>query len=154
MLKSELNTSAVVVKAINSIKTRSKNLERDINTCIIDCMWHAFHHGDVTLMTRLVNALSTGTRVNAVITFVQVFTPLKWNKKKEAFKLGNGEWNIESAMLTTFQEFMPEKQATTLDVLVALQKILKRVDKAKANKAEVKNENLVETIKTALELVA
>ena len=100
------------------------------------------------------NALSTGTRVNAVITFVQVFTPLKWNKKKEAFKLGNGEWNIESAMLTTFQEFMPEKQATTLDVLVALQKILKRVDKAKANKAEVKNENLVETIKTALELVA
>jgi len=154
MLKSELNSSAVVVKAINSIKTRSTNVVRDINTCIIDCMWHAFHHGDVTLMTRLVNALSTGTRVNAVITFAQAFTPLKWNKKKEAFKLGNGEWNIESAMLTTFQEFMPEKQATTLDVLVALQKILKRANKASEAGTEIKNESLVKEIKNVIELVA
>ena len=154
MLKSELKTSAAVVKAINSIRKRSNTLVRDINECVIDCMLHGFHHGDVTLMTRLVNSISTGVRKQAIITFVKAFTPLKWNEKTETFKLGKGDWNIESAMKTTFQDFTVEKQATALDVLAALQSLLKRVEKAKENKTEIKNENLVGQIKTVLELVA
>ena len=73
---------------IGSIAKTTTNVQDKIQLTLVGCIVHALGkgNGDHTQFTRLVNAMSSGMRRSDCIMWIQLFTPLNWDKEKNAFK--------------------------------------------------------------------
>lgn len=115
-------TKSAILKRINSIRTRGARIDRDIHETGVDCMIHARDHGDVTLLTRLSEAMPKSSRRKAMVAWVIAHAPLKYNTNEEKFTLNkkrakeDGAWQIEEAAATPFWEFTQEKAPVQYDL--------------------------------------
>lgn len=111
--------------AIKSIATRGKKLDADIHLCAVSCLYHAQEHGDVTLLTRLVDAMPKSGRRKALIHWACEHGKLAYKEKEQAFNLDKGKsksWKLAAAEATPFWEFTVEKAPSdvTLEGLVKM----------------------------------
>lgn len=126
-----IEKAADLTKAIDSIATRGKKLDRDIHVAATSCLAHADKHGDVTLMQRLLTALPASSRRNAVIAWAVAFgkfLPSADGKSVEFNKTGTTD--LSAAMLTAPWGFKPEAPFTTFDLGKELAKLVKAAEKA------------------------
>lgn len=95
---------AGTLKAIGSIKKRSANLREDIHSAAIGAISHAKEHGDLTLATKLANAVSKANAALVRRYFVE-FMPVRW-VKAEGFKKikGKGVFNLDGALEVKWDE--------------------------------------------------
>jgi hypothetical protein len=142
-------------KKIKSIKTRGKNIDKDIHETGVAIMQHAMAHGDYSAANRLVDALPKSGRTKAFIKWFSDHTPYNWNEQEKTFKLPKNKDNrraflIEEAEAVPFWEYTVEKEPEALDINKIIASLFKRVEKAKNDGREVKNVETLVKIAAAL----
>ena len=103
---------------IGSIKRSSHNVQDKIQVTVIACIEHAIEHGDYTQFCRLVDAMGNGVRKSDFIYYVQSFTPLNWNNKKQCFnkpRKGGRSYMLVEANQVTWYKFTKDKKVKPVD---------------------------------------
>lgn len=90
-------------KFVDSVLRRAKTITRDIHIVGVSTLIHAAEHGDITLMTKLVDGLPGGFRKSALLKWFIAHGPVVWNpgdKKAEdkALRKGRLEFSAEAAL--------------------------------------------------------
>lgn len=115
-------TKATLVAAIEDIRVTGKKLDSMIWVAAVSVIAHIEKHGDITLAQTLVDAMPKGSRVNALLAYLEEFGKLSWDaaEKKLAYAKTKTS-NVEGAMAISWVEFKPEPpyQAMTLESAVA-----------------------------------
>ena len=142
-------------KKIKSIKTRGKNIDKDIHETGVAIMRHAMAHGDYTRANRLVDVLPKSGRTKAFIKWFSDHTPYKWNEQEKTFKLPKNKDNrrvflIDEAEKVPFWEYTVEKEPGEIDVDKMLAALFKRVEKAEGEGREVKGKDTLAKVAAAI----
>ena len=115
-------TKATLVAAITEISVTGKKLDEMIWVAAVSVLAHVEKHGDVTIAQTLVDAMPKGSRVNALLAYLEEFGKVAWDsaEKKLTFVKTN-KTNIDGAMAVSWTEFKPEPpyQSMTLEGAVA-----------------------------------
>lgn len=145
-MKIEILTVSAIGEVLDKIATTAKALQSQIHQCAVSALSHTFEHGDFRSVTRLLNALPNGQRVQALAVWFAHFSnnALTIKKASGAFsvvldsaKLGDEMARLEmleAAMEQDFGTFTKESKPTAL----TLEKLIAWVEKkAQANDDEV-----------------
>jgi hypothetical protein len=139
--------AAAIDKAITSISTRGKKLDRDIWQAAVSAMAHHAQHGDVTLVNRLVEAMPKGSRVNALREFIMAHGKVGWHEEKKVFVHDKeGTFDLEGALSVSWVEFKPEPAYVPFDAEAALRALMKKVENADPTKGDKVPAGLVERL--------
>ncbi len=76
-----------IQKRISSIRNRGAKMDRDIHETAVLCLTHARDHGDITLLSKLVEAMPKSSRRKALIAWAVAHAPATFAEKQEQFKL-------------------------------------------------------------------
>lgn len=144
--------AAQINKAIASIASRGKKLDADIQQTGLSILNHVHEHGDSTLADRLVNALPKGSRKLALTEWLLAFGKLRVLSKSnpdDAARIKAGaifaydktkSTDLDSASAKPWYEFKPEASPlTAFDAQAAVQSVLTKLSKAKANGLSIEN---------------
>lgn len=122
--------AADVVRAIDQIGRRGKLLDTLVHKTAVSCLYHMQQHGDVRLMSRLVQSMPRSARRKGLIRWIEDYAPLaqqiKATKTDVDIQLRRGradaEFRLSDAALTPYWEHTPERapQPMTVDKLVAM----------------------------------
>lgn len=130
-----------VRNAIKVVIASAGQLQTTIHELSLECMEHAMEHGDVTLADLIVKELPKGQRVEALKTWFETFSPIRWNGSGEVGQLKREAraftpYDIEQASAKPYYELTKEKvqRELTLEQLVNIVNgLAKRIDKAEEN---------------------
>lgn len=129
---------AIISKAITSLQTRGKKYESDLHQTAVSCLNHAGKHGDITLANRLIEAIPTLTRKNALKDWFLAFGKFKWDAETKKLAYDKTKATLlEEAIDMPFWSFKSEPEYKPFDFNAAIQAVL-----AKAKKAKEKGETL------------
>lgn len=129
--------------AIKSIASRGKTLERDIHVAAVSTLNHAELHGDVTLAQRLVEAVPSLARKNALRDWFLAFGKFSYDEKNKTLAYNKaGVTLLDEAIATPFWDFKPEAPYVPFDMNAAIQKLIQRAEKAVSNGDNVPSETL------------
>ena len=147
-----IESTADIKKAIESIERKGKSLDWDIQRAAVSCLAHINKHGDTTLLDSLVNAMPKGSRKSALVEWAvalgEVRTLNRDNPDDQTaiaqgriFKLDRTRtFVLENAMASMWYDFKPEKDLLTVfDAQAMVQSMLKRLNNAIRDGADVKN---------------
>lgn len=140
---------------IRSIRTRGKNIDRDIHATGVAIMRHAEKHGDFTRANKLVAVLPKSGRTKAFVKWFSDHTPYNWNDTDKVFTLPKNkdkrrQFMIAEANAVPFWEYTVEKEPGEIDVDKLIASLFKRVETAKEQGREVKGEETLAKIAEAL----
>ena len=122
-----ITSKAAIVTAIESIRTRGKKLDNDIWIAAVSVTAHADAHGDVTLANTLVDAMPKGSRVNALLAYLECFGKFSYDdEKKELCFDKSKKTDLEGAQVASWVEFKPEPPYKGLDLNVAILALIKK----------------------------
>ena len=122
-----ITSKAAIVTAIESIRTRGKKLDNDIWIAAVSVTAHADAHGDVTLANTLVDAMPKGSRVNALLAYLECFGKFSYDdEKKELCFDKSKKTDLEGAQVASWVEFKPEPAYKGLDLNVAILDLIKK----------------------------
>lgn len=139
--------TTAINKAIDSIETRGKRLDRDIWVAAVSAMAHHAKHGDVTLVNRLVSAMPKGSRVNALREYIMAFGKVAWSEENKTFVHDKeGTFDLEGALGVSWVEFKPEPEYVPFDAGAALRQLMKKVEKADPAKGDKVPAGMVERL--------
>ena len=126
-----LDGAKAIDKAIASISTRGKSLQRDIHIAAVSCLNHADKHGDITLAQKLIDAIPTLARKNALRDWFIAFGKFGYDEKSKLMTYNKkGATLLQEAMDMPFWDFQPEKAYVPFDIKAQLENILKRANSA------------------------
>ena len=138
-----LDGATAINTAIASIQTRGKSLEKDIHIAAVSCLNHADLHGDITLATKLVQAVPNSTRKNALRDWFLAHGKFSYDMKAKGFSYDKTkETQLEVAITTPFWEFKPEPEYIPFDMKAALLQLVAKAEKAVAKGEDVPTESL------------
>lgn len=129
-----LTGASAINTAIASISKRGKSLEKDIHVAAVSCLIHADKHGDITLAEKLVQAVPSLARKNALRDWFIAHGKFDYDAKAKQFKFDKASTTlVEEATVTPFWDFKPEKEYIPFDLDKAIDTIIKRASKAIEN---------------------
>ena len=129
-----LTGASAINTAIASISKRGKSLEKDIHVAAVSCLIHADKHGDITLAEKLVQAVPSLARKNALRDWFIAHGKFDYDAKAKQFKFDKASTTlVEEATVTPFWQFKPEVEYKPFDLDAAIQNTLKRALKAVEN---------------------
>lgn len=145
-MKIEILSVSAIGEVLDKIATTAKALQSQIHQCAVSALSHTFEHGDFRSVTKLLNALPNGQRVQALAVWFAHFSnnALAINKTSGAFsvvldssKLGDEMQRLEmleQAMEQDYGSFTKESKPTAM----TLEKMIKWLEsKAVANEDDV-----------------
>ncbi len=127
----ELNVmnKAETLKKINSLKGRSARLVDDVQECAVSAMTHAAEHGDLSLATKLVNAVSA-SHATQLRKYLTAFGPITWNKGKGfSKKKRGGQFRVADMLLIGWDTFERETAAKVYDAEKAKGALIRSLDR-------------------------
>jgi hypothetical protein len=101
----EILNRAETLKKINSLRASSARIVENVQAAAIGALSHAAEHGDLSLCTKLVNAVSAshGTQLRKYLT---AFAPITWNKGKGFTKVKRGgAFRVSDAIEVNWDKF-------------------------------------------------
>lgn len=133
-----LNGAEAIGAAIKSISTRGKTLERDIHVAAVSCLAHADKHGDITLAQKLVDAIPTLARKNALRDWFLAHGKFSYDMQNKALTFDKkAKTQLEASIATPFWEFKPEAEYKPFNMEAAIVSLVKRAEKAIENGDDV-----------------
>lgn len=72
-------------KALKSIATRGKTLDKDIHVMAVSAAMHVVKEGDCTYVNRTVSNMPKGSRSIAVMAWFETFAPVAWDDENSVF---------------------------------------------------------------------
>jgi len=152
---------------ITSIQARGKRLSRDIHVVAVSCLNHIDKHGDITLLSRLLDVLPNGWRKNAVKAWAVDHGKVSWvladpeKKTPAGFKFnGNKQTMLKEAMEKSPEEYKPEPDYRPMDLTAAFYAIIEKAksrlneDGTQKNPADKIPADLLKRIEERLPVVA
>lgn len=143
-IKIEILTVSAIGEVLDKIATTAKALQSQIHQCAVSALSHTFESGDYRSVTRLLNALPSGQRVQALSVWFDAMSDhvLEIKKANGAFsvalaagwkdKIGDrAEKLLDVAMATDYGSFTKESKPTAM----TLEKMIKWLE-AKATAAD------------------
>ena len=126
-----LSGADAIGKAIDSIKSRGKKLDRDIQIAALSAMQHHVEHGVVTLINRLIDAMPSGARVNALREYIETFGGVRYDADtKKMVHMRGKAFQLDDAMKIMWCDFKPEQAYKPIDDPLALiASLIKRFEK-------------------------
>ena len=122
-----ITSKAAIVTAIESIRTRGKKLDNDIWIAAVSVTAHADAHGDVTLANTLVDAMPKGSRVNALLAYLECFGKFTYDDEKKELCFDKSKTtDLEGAQVASWVEFKPEPAYKGLDLNVTILDLIKK----------------------------
>ena len=110
----------------------------------VECLEHAATHGDATAMLRLIQGLPTSYRVEALVLWIEAFSPVRFGKDENGVRVSVGilkkdakkyvPFNLTAAKATPFDTFSKENETKPLDY-AALERIITAFE-SRYNKAK------------------
>lgn len=132
-----LDGAEAINKAIDSIATRGKKLDRDIWVAAVSAMAHHAKHGDVTLINRLVEHMPKGSRVNALRDFITANGKVKYDEQAKCFAHDKeGNFDLDGALEKSWTDYKPEQPYTPFDASAAVKALIKKLDAADSEKGD------------------
>ena len=127
--------TAAICKAIDSIATRGKRLDRDIQVAALSAMQHHVEHGDTTLINRLVESMPKGSRVNALRTYIETFGAVIYDQENKRFAHSKSKtFRLDDAMQVLWTEFKPETEYQSItDPMQLVKQLTQRLETDIAN---------------------
>lgn len=126
-----ITDAAALNKAIDSIESRGKKLQDDMHVAALSCLQYAEQHGDVTLMQRLIVALPSSTRKNALLAWASDFGKFAVSEDgKSVVYNKHGKTDLATATAKPFWDYVPEQPFKPFDIAAELAKLVKRAEKA------------------------
>lgn len=123
-------------KLIASLQARGKKYEQELHQCAVSCLNHAGLHGDITLAQKLLSAIPSGMRKNALRDWFIAMGKFTWNSETKTLDFDKQKATLlEEAIVTPFWTFKPEAEYVPFDLTKAINALL-----AKAKKAQEKGE--------------
>lgn len=135
--------TALINKAIDSIKNRGAKLDSSIQLAGLSVLAHASEHGDTTCADRLILAMPKGARKLALVEWMLAYGQVRKLDPKnadEAIRIKGGQTfaidrsrtlDIDSAQGKAWHEFKPEAAiATAFDAQAAVAALIARLKKA------------------------
>lgn len=123
-----------IQKRITSIRNRGAKMDRDIHETAVLCLTHASEHGDITLLSKLAEAMPKSTRRKALIAWAVAHAPITFSEKQEQFKLkkkrNESDWHIEEADAVPFWDYTKEKKPAQYDLSKAVNGLVRTIRKA------------------------
>lgn len=86
---------------IAAIRKMSANLSTKVHACAVSCVLHAMEHGDFTLLSKLVDALGTAARTNAVKAWALKHAGAKWKAGKDGKP---GQFGVDTEVMAKLRE--------------------------------------------------
>lgn len=130
---------------IDTIKTNGAVLDDLIHETAVSCLAHAEAHGDVTLCSRLVQAMPRSSRSKALVHWFTQFGPLHFSKKEQGFVLAKGKnvkkYDVAGAMETPFYDFTSEREPLPFSIKRLIAMIERKIEKGK-EKGEVTQQDV------------
>lgn len=112
-------------KAINSIKSRGKKLDSDIQLAVCSAIQNHAEHYSTTLTNQLVEAMPKGSRVNALREFIETFSGMSYSQEEKCFVNDKSKKaDIKGAMGSVWTDFKPEPQFKGFDLEASIKKLL------------------------------
>lgn len=124
-----LTTKTAILAAISDISVTGKKLDQMIWVAAVSVTAHADKHGDVTLANTLVDAMPKGSRVNALLGFLEAFGKFTYDEENK--KLGFDKTkttDIEGAQAQSWTAFKPEPPYQGMTLEVALAALIKKAN--------------------------
>ena len=147
-----------IKSAITSIKTRGTRLDSDIQNAALAVINHVELHGDVTLVNTLIAAMPKGSRINALLAWLENFGKVRWNKKKKCMVYdGKKNTDIAGGQAKSWLEFKPEPEYNGWDdkaQLIALVKRMKAARDAEKSEEDEKKDKLDDALFAKLQELA
>lgn len=138
-----LDGAKAIDTAIKSINTRGKSLQRDIHVAAVSCLNHADKHGDVTLAQKLVDAVPTLARKNALRDWFIAHGKFSYDATEKVLTFNKkGTTQLEQAIAMPFWEFKQEAAYVPFDIQAAILTLVKRAEKAVNNGDNVDKKTL------------
>jgi hypothetical protein len=113
-------------KAIVSIHARGQKLQADMHRVACSVLSHAFEHGDIRPLAKLLQAMPESSRSNALRAWSEHFGPVRYDGKNPLFVKGR-ENQMAAAMAMPFWQFKPEEDYQPLDVIKSLNVLMKKL---------------------------
>jgi len=123
-----LETVKQIGNRIASIAKRGKKLDLDIHFCAVQCLLHAEDNGDMTLATRLVDAMPKSGRRKALVAWFRGFGPFNYSEDNGFSKDKTADahkFNVEEANENPFYDFTHELAVTEFTLEAALRQLTK-----------------------------
>jgi hypothetical protein len=124
-----LTTKTAILAAISDISVTGKKLDQMIWVAAVSVTAHAEKHGDVTLANTLVEAMPKGSRVNALLGFLEAFGKFTYDEENK--KLGfdkSKTTDIDGAQAQSWTAFKPEPPYQGMNLEVALAALIKKAN--------------------------
>lgn len=138
-----LDGAKAIDTAIKSINTRGKSLQRDIHVAAVSCLNHADKHGDVTLAQKLVDAVPTLARKNALRDWFIAHGKFSYDATEKVLTFNKkATTQLEQAIAVPFWEFKQEAAYVPFDIQAAILTLVKRAEKAINNGDNVDKKTL------------
>lgn len=153
-----LMTQADLAKAIASIGKRSASLNKDIQSAAVSAIGYSVIHGDVTFGNRLLDALGTWTRKDALVAFFEKHGNFAWMKQDKKLAYFKAIDHMSEQDFEVFAESLPQwdtaKRAPEIvskyDVAAEFDKFLKRMEKLRQDSTiELRHKALLDTLEDA-----
>lgn len=142
-----IDGAAAIEKAIASIASRGKRLDKDIWIAAVSAMAHHDKHGDVTLVNRLVDSMPRGSRVNALRDFIMAHGKVAYDEDNKCFKHDReGTFDLAGATAKCWTEYKPEPDYVPYDAMAGIMAVIRKVEKASADKPVVMPEGLADDL--------
>lgn len=117
--------------AISAIAKTGKTLERAVHIAAVSTLVHADKHGDITLANKLVDAIPSMARKNALRDWYLAHGKFDYSQETKALTYKRtGKTKLDEAMATPFWEFKPEKAYVPFDLTGAIVKLVTKANKA------------------------
>lgn len=130
MTKKTDATGAKTIEAkIKTIAASGKKLEALAHETACDILQHVEDHGDITLAEKLVEALPSLARKNALKAWFLQFGKLNYNAEKKRFTYAKGKvTDIEGGKAQPFWDFRPEPEFKPYNLEKQLHALLKKAE--------------------------
>lgn len=120
-----------ITSAITAIATQGKRLENSIHSVAVSCLHHADLHGDITLAEKLVHAVPSMARKNALRDWFLAHGKFNYDMKNKTFTYKKGvETLLDAAIATPFWMFKPEADYKPFDLQASVLHLVARAEKA------------------------
>lgn len=142
-------------KAIASIGKRGASLTKDIQAAAVSAIGYSVIHGDVTFGNRLLDALGTWTRKDALVAFFEKYGNFAWMKQEKKLAYFNAVAHMSEHDFELWAEDLPQwdtaKRAPQIvskyDVAAEFDKFLKRMEKLRQDSSiELRHKALLDVL--------
>jgi hypothetical protein len=143
---------ADLTKKINGIARNAAKLTRDVQEAAVQAIGYSIEHGDITIGQRLFDALNTGIRRQALLTYFEKHGQFAWSaseKKFVFFKVEGIKFDAVDLMAKPWNEAKKEVLVTSLDVEAMVKMLIKKIESAVDKKVPVAHMDLYSDISRA-----